>query len=41
MTVPKVGKRHFPYTPAGERAAESARKAKRNKPGKPGKRGNK
>ena len=25
-TMPKVGKKHFPYTPAGEKAAEEAKK---------------
>lgn len=30
--MPKVGKKHFPYTPAGYKAAEKAKtKAKRGK----------
>lgn len=29
--MPKVGNKHFPYTPAGQRAATVARKKKKKK----------
>ena len=32
--MPKVGKRHFPYTPAGVKAAEKARKEAKKGKGK-------
>ena len=32
--MPKIGKRHFPYTPAGEKAAAKARKEAAKKPPK-------
>ncbi len=41
--MPKVGNKHFPYTPAGEAAAkkEAARTGKPVKRMKPGKKGGK
>ena len=31
ISMPKVGKKHFPYTPAGYKAAKQARKASKGK----------
>jgi len=34
--MPKVGKKHFPYTPAGYKAAAKAKKAKPSGKKRPG-----